>query len=310
MPATTWSCDELTALLIGNVLDPQTKGTAAGAWMYCNAWGGPCPPQFWRTTFANAAQLNAGVALLTLSYANPEFFNGCEAVQPVLTVAGRVKLLEAIRAWGASGGFSVFSLLMVPLTYTTQALLLKIFADPAGSRTGSKATEVIAAAADVVRACTTPVFDAATWLPLWGWAIGGPDGGASLRTRSFAMKALEAILRRGTLSAAQIRSANTLATVLNNVVASGTAGVSAAERALYRSEATAVLGEVQAALSRLEMAALTVPAADTSSLPTPPPASSKPWPTWVPIAVGIGAVGLLLGGAILVNRRRQVAVAA
>jgi hypothetical protein len=312
MPTSTWSCAELTALLVNNVLDPQKKG-GAGGYLYCNPWGGACPPSFWRDTFTSTVQLNAGVTLLMLSYTNPELFGGgaCEAVQALPTAAGRVKLLAPIRAWGAAGGFTVFNPASYVVTYTVQSLLLKIFADPTGSRVGSTMTEVIVAAAEVVRTCTTPVFDAAAWLPLWGWAAGGPDGGASIRTRSFAMKALAQILRRGTLRAAQIRAADTLATVLNNTVAAGTAGASAAERALYRADATALLAEVQAALDKLEAAA--VAPAPGAAMPgsgvlVPPPVPPQPrLPPWAMIAASIGVAGLLLGGAVLIKRRHAAA---
>lgn len=256
----------------------------------------PCKVPVSQLMFSDAAQLNVGVALLTLSYTDPAF-GSCHAVAAWQTPAGRVQALKPIQAWGSTGkGFTSLS----PLSYATQSLLLTILNDPTGSRPGSRMTEVVAAAAEVVRTSKTAFFDAALWVPLWAWAVGGPDGGASARTRSFAMKALEAILRRGTLFPAQIRAADSLAAVLNNIVQTGARALSMSERELYRAEATALLGEVQAALYRLEVAGLA---------PVPTPVASQPTVPWVPITLGVSAVGLLIGGAILIRRQRTAAVA-
>lgn len=249
----------------------------------------PCKVPVSRATFSDSAQLNAGVALLTLSYTDPAF-GACHATSAWQTPAGRAQALKPIQAWAAAKGFTALN----PLSYAVQTLLLKVLEDPTGSRPGSRMTEVPAAAAEVVRTSKTSFFDAALWVPLWTWAVGGPNGGASARTRSFAMKALEAILRRGTLFPAQIRAADSLAAVLNNIVQTGATTLSMSERELYRAEATALLGEVQAALYRLEVTGL-------APAPSLPPPAAVPWSL---IALGVGATGLLVGGIILFNRRR------
>lgn len=249
----------------------------------------PCKVPVSRAVFSDAGQLNTGIALLTLSYTDPAF-GACHAVSAWQTPAGRVQALKPIQAWAASKGFTALN----PLSYAVQAVLLKVLEDPTGSRPGSRMTEVPAAAAEVVRTSKTSFFDAALWVPLWTWAVGGPNGGASARTRSFAMQALEAILRRGTLFPAQIRAADSLAAVLNNIVQTGATTLSMSERALYRAEATALLGEVQEALYRLEVAGL-------APAPSAPPPATVPWSL---IALGVGATGLLVGSIILFNRRR------
>jgi hypothetical protein len=95
----------------------------------------------------------------------------------------------------------------------------------------------------------------------------------------------------------QIRAADSLAAVLNNTVQTGAPAVPAAERDFYRSEASATVGAAAQALVAAEMAA-------AAGLPMPgsalPPASVP----WLPIALGVGATGLLVGGIVLLNRRR------
>lgn len=250
----------------------------------------PCKVPVSRAVFSDTAQLNLGVTLLTLSYTDPTF-GACHAASAWQTPAGRVQALRPIQAWAASKGFTALN----PQSYMVQALLLKVLEDPTGSRPGSRMTEVAAAAAEVVRVSKTSFFDANLWVPLWVWAVGGPNGGASARTRSLAMQALQAILRRGTLFPAQIRAADSLAAVLNRIVQTGTTALSMSERELYRAEATSLLGEVQAALYRLEVAGLA---------PTPGTATAPASVPWLPIALGVGATGLLVGGIVLLNRRR------
>jgi hypothetical protein len=258
----------------------------------------PCKVPVSRSTFSDSSQLNTGVALLTLSYTDPAFA-ACPAVSAWLTPAGRVQALKPIQAWAASKGFTALN----PLSYAAQTLLLKVLEDPTGSRPGSRMTEVSAAAAEVVRVSKTSFFDATLWVPLWTWAVGGPAGSASVRTRVFAMKAIQAILARGTLLPGQIRAADSLAAVLNNIVQTGAPAVPANERDLYRSEASATVGAAAQALVAAEMAA-------AAGLPMPGPTASVSAAPWVPIALGVGAVGLLIGGAVLVTRRRQAAIAA
>lgn len=255
----------------------------------------PCKVPVSQLVFSDAAQLNVGVALLTLSYTDPAF-GSCHAVAAWQTPAGRVQALKPIQAWGSTGkGFTSLS----PLSYATQNLLLTILNDPAGSRPGSRMTEVVMAATEVIRTSKTSFFDAALWVPLWTWAVGGPAGGASVRTRSFAMKAIQAILARGTLLPGQIRAADSLAAVLNNIVQTGARMVPEAERELYRAEAAATVGAAAQALVAAEMAA-------AAGLPMP----AAPTPTsvpWAPIALSVGVVGLLIGGIVLVGRRRTAA---
>lgn len=257
----------------------------------------PCKVPVSRVVLGDAAQLNAGITLLTLSYTDPTFGN-CAAVSAWRTPAGRVQALKPVEVWAARGGFTAFN----PLSYAAQALLLKILEDPAGSRVGARMTEVVAAAAEVVRKSKTSFFDAALWVPLWSWAVGGPAGGASVRTRVFAMKAIQSILARGTLLPGQIRAADSLAAVLLHTVQTGASTVPANERDLYRAEASATVGAAAQALVAAEMAVSAgLPMPDST---VPPPGTPVPWTS---IALGAGAVGLVVGGIVLVSRRRQAA---
>lgn len=259
----------------------------------------PCKVPVSRATLGDAAQLNTGIALLTLSYTDPAF-SACHAVSAWRTPAGRVQALKPIQAWAARGSFTVLS----PLSYAALTALSRVFEDPTGSRAGAAMTEVPAAAAEVVRVSKTAVFDAALWVPLWAWAVGGPAGGASVRTRVFCMKAIQAILARGTLLPGQIRAADSLAAVLLNIVQTGATTVPVNERDLYRSEASATVGAAAQALVAAEAAV-----AAGAPLPGPGPATPSVPVPWVPIALGVGGVGLVVGGIALVLRRHGAAAA-
>lgn len=209
----------------------------------------------------------------------------------------RVRMLTGVAAWGSRNSFGAYGL--VP---TVGAALVNVFTKPfalvvGGPEPATERDRVVYAAADVVRQSKDSSLDALTWLLLWQWAVGGPNGNASVRARVMAMKAIQAVLRRGALLPGQIRAADSLAAVLQGLVNARAPNVSAAERDWFLSEAAATVGAVASARIALEVAA----GGGGYVPPVPPP--SAPAAGWVvPTAVAAGAV-VVLGGLFVVLRR-------
>lgn len=244
-----------------------------------------------REVLTNASEVIAAVRLLMVYYATPGALRLCPAAQGWFHARGRVRALTGIAAFGAGYGFGPDTAPVV-----TKALL-KVFADPAGSKANAKETEVVYAAAQVVLDARTPVLDAATWLPVWRWALGGPNGSASVRTRVMAMKAIQAIIRRGVLMPRQVLAAATMADVLQQLVAGRAPSVAAGERAFFLSEADATVGAVNFALTQAALAEGKPPA-----WRPPSPAVRVGW--WV-VGVAAAAAVTVGGAAIAVHRRSQ-----
>lgn len=320
------SCDQLTAL-VTVVKDPlwhlQTDGTAGPAWQkYIGPAGGggasttvgfqlepvdyavhfgpaalPRRRPVSRGFYTNIDEVMVALRLLQTYYETPNDLRLCPAAQGWYHVSGRVRALDALATYGASPGFvrggpaAVGQMLYV---------LLRIFGDPRGSKSGDRETEVVAAAANLVLKSNTGTFDSAVWLPLWGWANGGAYGNASVRTRVFAMKALQAILRRDRLLPGQVRAADTAAAILQQLVAGRAPSIPVTERELFLSEAAALVGAVASAMINDEMSA------SNGGLPAPAPPATPVW-VWPTVAAGAGL--LAVGGAVLVvATRRRAAV--
>ncbi len=243
-----------------------------------------------RAVLTTAAEVNTAARLLAVYYATPNALRLCPIAQGWFHARGRVRALTAISAFGAAYGFGADTAPAVT------EVLLKIFADAAGSKLGSRETEVVYAAAQVVRDSRTPALDAATWLPLWRWALGGPNGGASVRTRVAAMKAIQAVIRRGALLPRQLLAASAMADVLQQLVTGRAPSVAAAERAFFLSEADATVGAVNFALTQAALA--------EGKPPGWRPASSTTRAGWW-IVGAAAAVAVTAGGAAIVHRRAQ-----
>lgn len=250
---------------------------------------------------SNAAEASIVVWLLWLYYGGErESLRTCPAAQGLYHTAGRVDALEKLARYLASNKRNPVALDAVSAG-TLQRVLVLIFEDPTAGRAFGKDDAVVAAATEIVDAI--PLFDRATWLPLWGWALGGPAAKAAIRTRVFAMKSLQTILRRGGLFPAEVRAADPMAEVLRQLVVQRAPSVPANERELYLAEAQALVGAIAAANAA---AALTetntpIPPVDASGV-RPPPAEI---PVWVPVG---GAVAAAIGLVALAVRRRRAFV--
>lgn len=201
-----------------------------------------------RALLVNASEIDTATRLLQVYYATPNALRLCPIAQGWYHARGRVRALDAIGAYGKLRGFDAAT------TPAVTGVLLKVFDNAAGSKTGSRETEVVYAAAQIVLDARTSSLDAATWLPLWRWALGGPNGNASVRTRVMAMKAIQAVIRRGALLPRQVLAAATMADVLQQLVAGRAPSVAAAERAFFLSEADATVGAVNFALTQAALA--------------------------------------------------------
>lgn len=269
-----------------------SKFTPAGAFLYdpVNAPEEQLPTRrpVARAILATADEVRTAARLLAVYYATPNALRLCPAAQGWFHARGRARALDAIAAYGRAYGFDAGGV-AAPVT----DVLLKVFAAPAASKsTASTENAVIAAAAQVVWSARTATLDAATWLPLWRWALGGPDGNAAPRTRVLAMQALEAILRRGTLTPQQILMASSLADVLQQLVAQRAQAISAAERGFFLSEASALVAEVTIARQRA-----------VAAMPTAAIVPSAPLPSWVSWFAAAAVAAAAVGGAVAFRRR-------
>jgi hypothetical protein len=243
-----------------------------------------------RASLSTPEQAIAAASLLNMYYDSPSTLQTCARARGWLFPRARVRTLQGLASFAKSPGFGGAA---VPAVGPVSYALLRIFGDPSGSRAPSFRqydTEVVAAATDVVRESKTPVFDGATWIPLWGWALGGAQGQASVRTRVFAMKAIQAILRRRALLPGQIRAADSMAAVLRQLVEARAPTIPVAERDLFLSEAAATVGAVAQAQIEVEGGGWT----------PPPPAA----PAWLLPSLAAGAGLLVVGGAVVIARAR------
>lgn len=251
--------------------------------------GFPSPPYLpvARATFANVQEVGDALWLLSVYNKTPKAFDGCGDANGWAFPAGRARALTSLASYGALVGFSD-----PKLTADVAGVLIKILDNPNGSKAGNAETLVIYAAAQVVTDARFSDLDQALWLPLWAWAFGGPYGQASIRTRIGVMKALGAILRRGSLTPRQVQSASGAATILKRLVETRGAALPATpEREFYVAEATTLWGGVQAALA----------SAQASVGPPLAPTAAFDFGKWPLIAAG----ALTLGGIAFAWRRRR-----
>lgn len=253
---------------------------------------------------SNANEASIVVWLLWLYYGGErESLRACPAGQGLYHTAGRADALEKLGKYLAANRRNPVALDAV-MTGTLQRVLVLIFEDPSAGRAYGKDDSVVAAATGIIDA--VPTFDRAVWLPLWGWALGGPAAKATVRTRVFAMKALQTILRRGGLFPAEVRAADPMAEVLRQLVVARAPSVPANEREFYLAEAQALVGAIAAAnaaaaLAETQAPGTPIPPVDASGVKPPPTMI----PTWVPIA---GAVAAAIGAVAVALRHRRAHV--
>jgi len=243
---------------------------------------------------ANAAEASIIVWLLSLYYSGErESLRLCPFAQGLYHTAGRADALEKLAKYLAANKRNPVVLDAVT-TGVLQRVILQILEDPSAGRAFGKDDAVIAAATEIIDAA--PTFDRAAWLPLWGWALGGPAAKAAIRTRVLAMKALQSILRRGGLFPAEVRAADPMAEVLRQLVVARAPSIPANERELYLAEAQALVGAIATANVAAAMAEGTpIPPVDGGGAP-------GAIPVWVPIA---GAVATAIGFVAFALRRRR-----
>lgn len=247
----------------------------------------------------NAVEASVVVWLLSLYYGGErESLRLCPGAQGLYHTAGRADALEKLAKYLASNRRNPVALDAVTVGML-QRVLTKVFEDPSAGRAYGKDDSVVAAATEIVDA--TPIFDRALWLPLWGWALGGPAASAAIRTRVFAMKALQSILRRGGLFPAEVRAADPMAEVLRQLVTARVPNVATNERELYLAEAQALVGAIAGANAAAAMTEANTP------IPGVAPGGSQPGqiPVWMPIVGAVAAVAGLV--ALAVRRRRAYA---
>lgn len=248
---------------------------------------------------SNASEAAVVVWLLWIYYGGErESLRLCPFAQGLYHTAGRADALEKLAKYLAANKRNPVALDAVTAG-TLQRILVLIFEDPSAGRAYGKDDSVVAAATEIVDA--TPLFDRAAWLPLWGWALGGPAAKAAIRTRVFAMKSLQTILRRGGLFPAEVRAADPMAEVLRQLVVARAPSVPANEREFYLAEAQALVGSIAAANVAAAMIEAQSPGAPIP--PVRPPAGAIP--IWVPIAGAVAAAAGLVG---LAFRRRRAYV--
>lgn len=275
------TCEELDALAL-SVRDfgahviplPLATGTLRP--------GPPGGPQLMisRAVLSSPEEVNAAATLLTTAVKSPGYLTSCAAVGWTFPV-GQTRALEALTVYGQLRGFGADTVDAV-----TKALLA-VFDNAAASKAlDAPAAPVVYAAAQVVLEARTASLDAATWLPLWRWALGGPQGRAAVRTRVMTMKALQAILRRGSLTPRQVLMAASMADVLQQLVAQRAPGVPTAEQAFFRAEAQALVGAINFARAQAAAAEGLPPGAT----PLSPRVRTRLWAAAVTsVVVAVGA---------------------
>lgn len=249
----------------------------------------------------NASEAAVIVWLLWLYYGGErESLRLCPGAQGLYHTAGRADALEKLAKYLASNKRNPVALDAVTAG-TLQRVLVLIFEDPTAGRAFGKDDAVVAAATEIVDAI--PLFDRAVWLPLWGWALGGPAAKAAIRTRVFAMKSLQTILNRGGLLPAQVRAADPMAEVLRQLVVQRAPNVPANEREWYLAEAQALVGTIASANTAAAMTE-----ADAAMPPVDAGGVRRPLeiPTWAPVGGAAAVVAGLVALAVRQRRRAHV----
>lgn len=252
---------------------------------------------------SNATEAAIIVWLLALYYGGErESLRLCPGAQGLYHTAGRADALEKLAKYLASNRRNPVALDAVTAG-ALQGVLVKIFEDPSAGRAYGKDDSVVAAATEIID--QTSLFDRIAWLPLWGWALGGPAASAAIRTRVFAMKSLQTILRRGGLFPAEVRAADPMAEVLRRLVTARAPNLSANERDWYLAEAQALVGTIASANTAASMTEANTPIPGVTSAGGAPMHPGHV-PVWVPIA---GAAATVAGLVTLAVRRRRRAYA-
>lgn len=286
------SCAELTALADA-VMDPTTVYFAGFNRFQAGIPTASDYPLFLpvpRVALYTASEVLAATKLLTAYYKHG---NGvyCLDTGAWEFPAVRARALGAIAAYGGLRGFGIVG---EDLQQPVAELLLRVFDDVSASKSStSDEGQAVYAATQVVTDSKSNDLDPQTWLPLWRWALGGPGSKASIRVRIGAMKALQAVLRRGALSPRQVLAASSMATVLKQLVEQRAPSIaSAAERNFFLADATALWGAMQSAL-------IAATAAGGGGAPAPG-VPGFVWGRWLGFGVAAAAV---TGTAVYVARR-------
>lgn len=282
------SCADLAPLAV-QLKDPFAFISPLGGGVHA---GFPSPPAklyVCRAVLMTSAEVQAATRLLEAYYKSKGALDCLETVGWAYP-AGRARALEAIAVYGKLTGFNAAT------GSAVVDMLKRIFADELASKASAADKEGMSlyAATLIVTDSRTTTLDQATWLPLWGWALGGAHGGASVKARIGAMKALQAILRRRTLMPRQIQSASAMADVLFKLIQQRAPSISGVQRDLFLADAEGLWGAMKAALQAAEVVAGPPP----NSIIVRPPAKRKH--NWLLIG-GIG-VTAAVGGAVLATR--------
>lgn len=244
-----------------------------------------------RSLFASSDDVQAATKLLRAIYKTPRSAS-CADTIGLVSATGRARMLDALSSY--SGQFTAADVAAV-----TEVLAI-VLADPPGpyddtaaSRApGAREAAVVYAATKLVLSSPHSGFDQATWLPLWRWALGGPGGQAGVGVRIGAMKALQAILRRGSLTPRQVLMASSMADVLRQLVEQRAVSLPAAQRELFLAEANALWGAMRLALLQAAQAAPASAAVANTAV------TLRRW--WLPVAAAAAVTAVAIG----VYRRR------
>jgi hypothetical protein len=253
-------------------------------------------------TFGSASEAAAAARAVQAFYEAPvplSYAPLCAAARDWQTPDGRTRLLNGLAVWGKTKGFAPYA-----LGPTVGFALWRVLTAPTASTSPNNPENAVAfAATSVVTQAKDAAVDNVTYQPLWQLALGGARGQLSVRVRVGAMKALQAILRRGGLLPGELTKAEGLAQTLNALVVAGAPGVPANEREWYLSEAAALLGAAAQARSAAALAPMlpTVPPVPVDSGGIAPVAT---WPWWTWAALAGGAV-VALGSVVLLVRVRR-----
>lgn len=253
-------------------------------------------------TFPDAAVVAAAARAVQMVNEAPvpsDYAPLCAAARDWQSSDGQEKLLNGVAVWGRDKGFDRHALGPV-----VGFALWRVLTNTRARNPSDPMAKVAYAATTVVTLAKDGSVDAVTYAPLWQLALSD----ASVRVRVGAMKALQAIFRRGVykLLPGELTKAEAWA---QQVVQRG-ATAPASQRNEYMIDANALLGAIQ-----FVRAASSLPPGVTSAgLPPPPPPPSdwpnpKVWPWWSWAAIAAGGLTVVGGVAVLALRSRGPAAA-
>lgn len=282
------------------------------------------------------SQLDYTLQLLAAFYAKPsDFINRCSWVNsgnhPLRYPQVRAWVLRNLVSPADGPGASYFrqdrgtvaAAMPSALRALFGRLAINILTDPGATSLGGASNypttarrptqdeyeDVVVALCEII--LVTPLLDVVAWPWLWTWAAGAvaSTAGGSLvsslrpkaRTRVFALKAIGAIVGRGTVRA----SAGVIAS-MEQLVASiemlppPTSFQEEREQWLLISDATFVIGTLAA---KLQEQSISVPG-DLINYQPPP----RPWPVWVPVVGALSAAATFVGATLLLRPSRAAGV--